>query len=215
MTQLTDFMTLLNSQLQPALVTAAEIDALAAPATRTTFAQQIESVIAQVQVPTAPGITYVNGMSQPDTRGLVKLQAMEAWRASDPKAANIPAFWAIQDILTEPTFNLTPAQAFNVSSNIANARFQMGVMGYPAWNAGPCWYNYAMTQVPGKLYNIGAQQTDALSFRGDLVVGTKVYFIGTHIALDLANVIASWKAHNFYPSAAIQNATSPSPVPGK
>lgn len=104
MTQLTDYVAQLLGQLQPVLITAAEIDALqASTSDPTALAQQVETFIGELDVlAPASQVTYTNGMSAPDDRGLVKLQTIENWRATDSKAANVHAYWAIQDILSEP-----------------------------------------------------------------------------------------------------------------
>lgn len=119
--------------------------------------------------PTAP--EWVNGMSQPDSRGFVKLQAIEAERASDPRWANACTWYSIKSAIA--SFPLNDAQKLNIEAN----GVECAVLCNSALMGDHPFDNRALNQAfqalppthPGATYTRGPQFPDALAFPSGFV----------------------------------------------
>lgn len=195
-----------TAQIQQATLLGAEIDTLI----RTDCAKTLTDLITNLHTQNPPS-AWTNGMSQPDARGFVKLQAAEeirqlalssnnagivAWamgRADLTGGPVLPEWYAIQDALS--TFQLNNEQMFNVSANVANSRWRQAITGGNIMLG--LWWAYNMTPKPGTLYDIGERYTDAAAFAGELKVGDKLYTPGVHVQdvktalLSIMNVIGN------------------------
>ena len=184
----------LANSLQIDLMTAKNIDVELG----TQFSVTISNLIADLQkygTASNDAPLWINGMSKPDDRGFVQLQAAEEIRALALNSTNIAVqlwakgggtlptggtitglskWWAINDVLNNPNFTLTQQQNFNVWANTNNAQFQANVsaIGLPQNDpARMSWFAYQMTApTKGGLYDVGPRQMDATAFSATVTV---------------------------------------------
>jgi len=125
--------------------------------------------------PVAPPLStvteWVNGMSQPDSLGFVKLQLIEQQRAYDPRWSKVAEWYSIKDILT--TFTLTDEQRLNVEANMVECAV---TANGPLAGDHP-FDGRALTQAflasaptrPGATYSRGPQLFNTMSFASGFV----------------------------------------------
>jgi hypothetical protein len=144
---------------------------------------------APVSINPAPsgGGMWTHGMSQPDDRGAVMLQAVEAKRASDPKWAGVTKWFFIKDAVT--TFYTGKDVPLDLSANLEDAALMLS----PAISGGAyhldgrgLYSAYAYTAAEpgsGAKFVRGAEMTDAQAFPGDNVVNGVVLKAGPDISV--------------------------------